>query len=252
MKKFAKFPAGIPQQLYPLGTLFIVGLIGLGVVRHFLVPKTFGDYGHYRAQAVIDNASHELAYAGHEACADCHDDIVGRKAQSEHAGVACEACHGPGEAHTQDPTEVTLPAPRQRAYCPLCHGYDPARPTGFPQILPTMHNPGHPCITCHDPHNPVLSHAPEECSACHRVIANDKAVSHHASLPCTQCHEVPDKHKVTPLLVRAQKPASRAVCGRCHDRNADSPRGIPRIDLATHGGNYMCWECHYPHLPEVQ
>ncbi len=22
------------------------------------------------------------------------------------------------------------------------------------------------------------------------------------------------------------------------------------IDVDTHGGRYLCWQCHYPHLPE--
>ena len=90
-----------------------------------------------------------LKYAGQE-CAACHDDIA-KLHDAKHPRVACEVCHGPAAAHVQAPMEVKLPAPRQRAGCPLCHGYDPSRPTGFPQIDPVTHNPLKPCISCHNP-----------------------------------------------------------------------------------------------------
>jgi len=60
-----------------------------------MVPESFGKYGHYRANAVDDVMNLDIAYAGFEACADCHDDVVETKAGSRHAGVACESCHGP-------------------------------------------------------------------------------------------------------------------------------------------------------------
>jgi ribosomal protein S27AE len=47
-----------------------------------------------------------------------------------------------------------------------------------------------------------------------------------------------------------KKPTSREFCGTCHSKEAKSPREIPRIDLTTHGGRYLCWQCHYPHFPE--
>jgi hypothetical protein len=240
-----------PQQLIPLGILFVIALAGLLLARYFLVPPTFGEIGHYRAASIAENAAHEVVYAGQGACFDCHDDVVELKSRSNHQGVSCEVCHGPGAQHIEDPTEITPEAPRKRGFCPLCHGFDPARPSGFPQILPVMHNPGQPCISCHDPHNPLLPHAPEECSACHRDIANKKTVSHHASVPCRTCHEVSPEHLVNPRFAAAQKPREKAVCGQCHAEDAESSAEIPRISLEDHGGRYLCWECHYPHYPEA-
>jgi ribosomal protein S27AE len=106
-------------------------------------------------------------------------------------------------------------------------------------------------MSCHDPHNPLLPHAPEDCSACHRQIASQKMVSHHTSLPCTTCHVTPPEHAISPRLVPAEKPTTKATCGQCHDEDSDSPREVPRIDLATHGDRYLCWDCHYPHFPEA-
>ena len=242
---------GIPQQLIPLAIIFTIAIAGLIIARQVMVPESFGKYGHYRADAVDDVRNLDIAYAGFEACADCHDDVVETKAGSRHAGVACEACHGPAAEHIEAPDEFQPDAPRGRGYCPLCHGYDPARPTGFPQIIPTAHNPGKACMSCHEPHNPHTPRTPEECSACHRDIANTKALSHHAALPCTQCHVVPEQHKDDPRLVRATKPKERSQCGECHAVDADSDRHIPRIDLTTHEPRYTCWDCHYPHHPEA-
>jgi len=242
----------IPRQIIPLILLFLVIIAAFVAARILLIPETFGEYGHYRSAAVDQVISAEMVYAGAKACAECHDDIYELKEKSRHRSVSCEVCHGPAAAHVEEPDENIPPAPRERGYCPLCHGYNPSRPSGFPQILPKLHNPGKACMSCHNSHNPILPHAPETCSACHREIASKKGVSHHALLPCSQCHVVPEEHLVNPRFALAGKPTSKELCGECHSQGADSPREIPRIDLETHGGRYLCWDCHYPHYPEAQ
>jgi hypothetical protein len=246
----------VPQQLRRLTIIFVVLLAGLVGARRALVPATFGELGHYRAAAVGVIASQPTQYAGHAACEPCHAPIADKKSQSYHRGVACEVCHGPQALHVLDPMAHKPPAPRTRAYCPLCHGYNPSRPTGFPQIDPVVHNPVRPCITCHDPHDPTPPHPPESCAACHGEIARTKAVSPHAQLPCTQCHQVDPRHVVTPRQVRPTKPASREFCGQCHAPGATPPASvaqmeIPRVDLAAHYPGNVCWQCHYPHHPEA-
>lgn len=241
----------MPQQLTRLLIVFAVLVGGLVAAQHFLVPETFGVRGHYRAAAVEAIEKQPIQYAGREVCALCHTEIAAAHGEARHQTVSCEVCHGPAAAHTEAPSENLLPAPRQRGYCPLCHGYDPSRPTGFPQIDPIAHNPLKPCISCHNPHQPEPPRVPEECSACHGEIARIKAVSHHVLLPCTRCHYTPVRHKITPRLVRPGKPRSRKFCGSCHALDAPSPKEIPRIELEIHGGRYLCWQCHYPHYPEL-
>lgn len=245
-----KFP--VPQQVISLAIVFALLIAALIVARIFLVPKSFGEYGHYRADAVEEVAAQPIKYAGHKACMECHDDIYEQKENSNHRNVSCEVCHGPCADHIEAPDEFTPTAPRDRGYCPLCHGYDPSRPTGFPQIVTSLHNPGKPCMTCHNPHNPLLPHKPEECSACHREITREKGVSHHSTLACQRCHSVPEQHLTAPRFARAKKPENREFCGECHATGARSPRDIPRIDIAIHGEPYMCWDCHYPHYPEAR
>jgi hypothetical protein len=240
------------QQIIRLSIVFGLLVIALVLARHYLVPKTFGDKGHYRAAAIGDVLAHKIKYAGHEACATCHEDIVKTHDSHRHASVACEVCHGPSAAHVESPGDVRPQAPRDRGYCPLCHGFNPSRPTGFPQIDPVTHNPMKPCYTCHNPHEPEPPRTPEECSACHGEIAKTKALSHHALLPCTRCHVAADAHKISPRTSRPTKPSTRAFCEECHGLDAKSDKNIPRVDIATHGERYMCWQCHYPHFPELK
>jgi len=241
----------MPQQLNRLAIVFLVLVGSLIGARHYLIPKTFGALGHYRAAAIDANASKPLVYAGHEACAVCHSDIAKMHDEARHRTVACEVCHGAQAAHVDSPGDHKPPAPRQRGFCPLCHGYDPSRPTGFPQIDPVNHNPGRPCITCHNPHAPVPPHTPQECSACHGEIARTKVLSKHSALPCTTCHQVAEKHKITPLLSTPTKPQTREFCGHCHSQEAKGSPEIARVDLSTHGERYVCWQCHYAHSPEA-
>lgn len=243
--------SNFPKQLIPVIILIIIGLAALIVARQMLVPESFGKYGHYRADAVDEIAALELAYAGYQACYDCHDEIYDQKMTSNHKGVACEACHGPAAQHIEAPDEFTPRVPRGRGFCPVCHGYNPSRPSGFPQIIVEMHNPGKACMSCHNPHDPLLPHAPETCSACHREIANKKMVSHHTNVACQECHEVSEDHLTSPRFARADRPRSIDVCGKCHARGADSSREIPRIDMESHTQRYFCWDCHYPHHPEA-
>ncbi len=240
----------MPQQVPRLIAVFVVALAALIGARMALVPDTFGDLGHYRAAAVDSITAHPKKYAGHAECSLCHGPIAEQRLTSNHRTVTCEVCHGPAAQHTTAPMDIKPTAPRERGLCPLCHSYNPSRPTGFPQIDEVAHNPLTPCITCHDPHAPEPPEVPEECSACHGQIARQKAVSHHTNLQCTVCHEAREEHKVNPRANRPSKPVQRSFCGVCHAQDDLSGERIPQIDLRSHGEPYMCWQCHYPHRPE--
>lgn len=242
----------VPPQIARLAIVFAVAIAALIVMRQLLTPPTFGDLGHYRAAAIGEIAATPIKYAGRGACDMCHEDIATVRSTGRHQTVACETCHGAGQAHISSGGEVKPIVPRERSFCPQCHGFDAARPTGFPQIDPVMHNPVKRCVTCHNPHEPKPSVVPTSCSACHAEIARVKAVSPHTELECTQCHETTDEHRDTPRSSLPTKPQSRDFCGGCHAREANSPQEIPRIDMADHGRNYPCWQCHYPHDPEVR
>ena len=252
----------IPTQVIQLGIIFLALGVGMVFLRQEFIPETFGDLGHYRAAAVAANAELEPRYAGWQECVKCHEDKVENKNKSFHRTVSCEACHGPASKHANRPRRHDPELPTGRQPCLACHRYLASRPTGFPQIIEDRHNPVRACTGCHDAHDPTPPERIQECSACHNTIARSKAVSAHAPLGCEVCHEVPTEHKVQPRAHVPEKPFEREFCGTCHAMDAEPPeviRGvdltvyeIPRIDLITHGGTFVCWQCHYQHSPEAR
>jgi hypothetical protein len=219
-------------------------------LRSRFVPESFGEIGHYRADAVDVIAAQETRFAGWQLCLECHDEVAEVKSNSYHRTLSCEVCHGPASDHADDP-EVSPDLPTERgAACLYCHEYLPSRPTGFPQIIERVHNPMEACVDCHEPHDPTPPEVPGACSACHAQISRMKAVSHHRTLACETCHEAAPQHRQDPRAYLAKKPTERQFCGECHAPGADSPEKIPRVDISSHGGRYLCWQCHYPHFPE--
>jgi hypothetical protein len=244
----------VPDQVGRLAVVTVVLITAVLVVRFVVVPRTLSSTPLHEATTIQRELAEPIRFGGAEVCGACHVDQMDIKLAGYHKSLACETCHGPAADHAENPEGVKPYAPRDRSFCPKCHAYDAARPTGFPQINPTEHNPVLACITCHNPHDPVPPQTPQECSACHAQIAHTKAVSAHALLACTTCHDVSEQHRVQPRSSRPTKPTTRAFCGQCHAPDAtggDSLRvTIPRVDPASHGGAFLCWQCHYPHLPE--
>ena len=145
------------EHLLRVALVFGVGIVAFVVVRALLVPPSFGEYGHYRGNAIAEVAAQPVQFAGHQACEACHSDIVEMKNAGKHAGVNCEACHGPAANHTEDPGTVQPPKLNTASLCVRCHEVNGARPKSFPQIVAKEHNGGDlPCETCHQPHSPLL------------------------------------------------------------------------------------------------
>lgn len=144
------------EHLVRLAAVMLLGLVGFIVVRAAIVPKTFGQYGHYRGAALKEIASRPVAYAGHGQCEDCHGDIVEQKKKSKHVIVACEACHGPLAKHVEDPGSVVPPKLDTAVLCARCHEANSAKPKGFPQVVTADHSNGMACDTCHQPHHPKI------------------------------------------------------------------------------------------------
>lgn len=239
----------LPDQLVRISLVFVLLLAALLIVRYAL-PSYVTDKSIHIQTTIAREIARPARYAGSVPCADCHEEYE-KKRTGYHRTLSCETCHGPAKNHVANPSEVKPNAPRKREFCTLCHQYDPSRPTGFPQINPVAHNPLKPCISCHNPHDPKPPSTPGECQACHAEIARTKAVSPHVLLECSTCHTVPDQHKITPRLTPASIPSEREFCGKCHGKQS-AYQGTPKVEMGTHGEKYLCWQCHYPHMPEVK
>jgi hypothetical protein len=144
----------MPAQIKRLALLFGLFLAIFLVARYFLVPKSFGEYGHYRGLSLTENQEKQPRYAGQDICQECHDDVFGLKSANEHSTISCETCHGPGLVHTEN--QDSLPVkPSRREFCAKCHSLNAARSaTNVAMINPDEHNTGQDCQTCHNPHSP--------------------------------------------------------------------------------------------------
>lgn len=239
----------LPEQVKRLVVVNGVLVAGALTMRFYVIPEDVVSTSVHRSTTVERELAKPVKFAGTETCVVCHDAEAAVKIESFHRGLSCEGCHGPAADHASDPSAAKPSVSRDRRLCPLCHAYDASRPTGFPQINPTAHNPRKPCIECHNPHDPAPPQTPKECSACHAQIERTKALSSHALLACTTCHTTPERHKTAPRTALASQPQARTFCAQCH-ANGSPPAEAPKVDMASHGTPYLCWQCHYPHQPE--
>ena len=142
-------------HLFRFAGIFVVAIFAFFAIRGWLVPHTFGQYGHYRGAAPSEIAAKPVHFAGHQTCETCHTDIADKKKAGKHAMVSCEACHGPLAAHADDPS--IQPAKLDTAkLCAQCHEASAAKPKSFPQVETASHSNRLPCETCHQPHSPAI------------------------------------------------------------------------------------------------
>lgn len=126
-------------------------------------------------------------------------------------GVQCEACHGPGSFHVQDPPNQPMTIERESAACLACHtnGQPGAietqggfidHSTIYADVYQSKHNTLE-CVDCHDPH--ATTHYREEavnrglesgletsCVSCHWQEETFQPEG-HTFASCTDCHMAP-------------------------------------------------------------
>jgi hypothetical protein len=144
------------EHLLRVVGVFLVGVTIFICLRAWFVPKSFGEFGHYRADSLAEIAALPIMHAGHETCEACHSDVADVKKTGRHSGVNCEACHGPLARHAEDPAAVKPVLPDTSVLCARCHESNSAKPKWFPTVATAEHSMGMPCNTCHTPHNPRI------------------------------------------------------------------------------------------------
>jgi len=145
----------MPKQLKTLLPLFAVFILLFLIARHFLIPESFGKYGHYRANSIDEIAALPINYAGKSVCIDCHDTEAEMLASDQHTSLSCETCHGPNAKHADDyEIKDNLVMGGSREFCGRCHSLNSARKIEvINQIDIREHHPEKEnCIDCHNPH----------------------------------------------------------------------------------------------------
>jgi len=209
---------------------------------------------------------------GADTCLRCHDEeseypvlpifktkhAVVADERTPFAGRQCEACHGPGEFHTQteegeeagsivsfNPVDDDLIATPERynRLCLNCHEKD-ARIGWQGSVHESV---GTTCTNCHRihvEHDQVLATAsqPDVCLSCHK---QQRAEIHRASahpirfgqMACSECHN-PHGSVSDTLLIR---PTINETCYTCHAEK----RGPFLWEHAPVAED--CTTCHVPH-----
>ena len=151
------------KHIVRVGLLLLLGVTVMIVVRSFLVPDTWGQYGWYRGANVEEQRDHPLRHGGDASCAGCHPEQEAVHVAGAHVVVRCELCHAPVALHVKDDERfAAMPVQRTATLCVSCHQWLAARPADFPQIRPQEHvaemggeyGP-EACFDCHDPHAPL-------------------------------------------------------------------------------------------------
>jgi ribosomal protein L37AE/L43A len=149
------------EHLIRLALVMAIGVLIFVVLRAAVIPRSFGEYGHYRGDAIREIAARPIAYAGHKSCEDCHTDVLDQKKLGKHVVVSCEACHGALAGHAANPASITPPKLDTAVLCARCHEANSAKPKTFPQVVTADHSGGVSCDTCHQPHKPGIE-VPEQ------------------------------------------------------------------------------------------
>jgi hypothetical protein len=152
------------RHVFRVLLVLLLVLIVVVVGRSFLVPKSFGTYGHYRYDNVAEQmAARPALHGGARSCAGCHAERAKAVAGGAHVKVSCEVCHGPLGSHVKDGKVIQAAAvaiDRTPKLCEYCHAKIDGRPAKFPQVVVHKHVDGgigpKGCLECHDPHSPKL------------------------------------------------------------------------------------------------
>ena len=188
----------------------------------------------------------EEGYVGSETCAVCHQEAYDHYQVSVHAQTetgdwpahGCESCHGPGEAHVEDPVinrvifdtaNTGLSVADKAGQCLSCHASDA---TTFDYRSSSHMKGAIDCTACHKPHT-----GRQEDQLLAREVPPDRLFLGAATESCLGCHQeiratlnLNERHRVLEGMV---------TCADCHQQHNPSPRS--RLGGFSHE---TCISCH--------
>lgn len=220
------------------------------------------------AQWVAYHAGEEVPYD----CGSCHttgfssrgnqNDMPGMMGTFAEPGVQCEACHGPGSLHVNNPQSFQPAIERDAEACLDCHVMGEADELvvadGFIQhhdqygdLFPGKHAMLD-CVLCHDPHSGVVQLDQENldtttttCEECHYEQAQVVNIERHRvfNIDCVACH--------MPRLIQNAVGIPEQFTGDVRTHNVvinptqigqfseDGTEVLPQIGL-----DFACRDCH--------
>jgi hypothetical protein len=204
-------------------------------------------------------------------CAACHatgtsaeghqDDRPGMVGTFAQPGVQCEACHGPGSLHANNPQAFPMQISRDAAACRDCHmAGDLVVADGF--IQHTTHEYGDlfpgkhaliDCVDCHDPHAGVVAPRAARqpflratCEGCHFRQAQVEKIHVRIRVDCVRCHmpQLIQNAIGVPTSFMADVQTHQVIINAEQiGQFAEDGRILPQLGLDT-----ACRQCHNSEL----
>ena len=239
------------------------------------------------AQLQAPSGAPQAGYVGQQTCVACHAQENANWAHTIHAKVfelnprnqlemqGCEACHGPGSVHVQNPAEPLSiirfsrrsqqPIADQNGMCLTCH-------RGGQRIFWASSTHESHDLACSDCHNPMANFSlrglearrsvNETCFQCHKTQRAEFSRRSHMPLlegriACVDCHN-PHGSTTEPLL---KADSVNEVCFTCHAEkrgpflfehapvrdscvNCHTPHGSNHEKLLVTARPLLCQQCH--------
>ena len=214
-------------------------------------------------RAATAGALQETGYVGSDTCAVCHQERYDDHRTSVHFDVetvgdqlagGCESCHGPGEAHVDDPENVrvifdsqnTLASATDRAgQCLDCHA---SEATNFDYRAGSHMKGAVDCSSCHVVHEAsgrdlLLAGAETDaCLGCHTEVRAELSLNERhrvleGMVTCSDCHE---QHG--PSARSRLGGFKHETCVGCH-----TDKGGPFVFEHMSSRVEGCTACHVPH-----
>ncbi len=154
------------RLLIVLLTIFVLGAAGL-LIKRLLLPKSFGVYGPYRADAIAEAAVIPIRHGTNDSCFQCHPYERKIHQAGTHSTISCEFCHGTFADHVTDNKKSgTLPVKKDKeitTLCLRCHNTEikarkeaVIKTVAMPNHLKDQHvKLTHNCNQCHHVHAPL-------------------------------------------------------------------------------------------------
>lgn len=152
------------KHIFRIFILAILVFLFFLIVRGFYIPESWGIFGHYRADSLIDKVNQKSIHGDKNSCLQCHEEIARKLSGGKHSSLPCEGCHEPFSTHVENEKKAKdMAIHRDAERCLMCHRKLDPRPQGFPQIEVEIHlrdrgiefSP-EVCLGCHDSHSPKL------------------------------------------------------------------------------------------------
>lgn len=237
-----------------LGLVTVIAIVAFSA-KHFLIPDSFYQYGHYRGNAVAEIASKVPKLQGSAFCQPCHKEAYAEWAAGIHRkatrndvvqgvvikyGPNCEVCHtGPAGNH---PSKEAMPFSVEDKVTSIIHLEHKVHPANVPgrNLMLSPEDMRGICLNCHE----KLEARPKE----QRQVAVE---SHSGTEPCTTCH---NPHSPRVNFAALPRPPVDPITGKAiavsavKAGNAIAGKSVAAACTACHGNAGMSVNPEWPNL----